>query len=282
MARGRPAVAPSCTDRAALSLGPPLSPLPRVRICVVSNSVGLRIRPPRLRPEDLTYAEILMRKGHHVRVRARAGSMVNEAFANWDDDVIAFFPDLVVLHYGVVEICPRRELRWLSHNSVANYFNNAVLGRAYVFPTASAKLKAKLSWFGNAVIRNCAKLVGAQWQWLPSQRFQEVVEASLRLTLKETATRVLVVGLSPCSDRVRKLLPGAHQAIAEANARLRELCAGFPSRVGFLDVTPLIPAEAVTELVPDGVHFSAIGHRLVAEAMERWLDQPGMAAPAVA
>jgi hypothetical protein len=201
--------------------------------------------------------------------------MLNEAFATYDDDVVSFFPHLVVLHYGIVEACPRRELRRLSGWSVPNYFNNSILGRSYVFASRRSKLVARLGWLGNAIVRNLAKPAGLNWQWLPTRKLCEVMEAAVKLALKETPAAVVVAGLSPCSERVRRLLPGTPELINEANQRLRELTAKFPKRVRFLDVDPFLPPEALAELVPDGVHFSARGHQLFSAQLDRIIDELG-------
>lgn len=221
----------------------------------------------------MTYGEILREAGNDVRICARAGSTIDEAFRLIDDDAVCFFPDLVIINYGIVEICPRRELRFLSQWPVPNYFNNLLRGETYRFSTPTNRLRKKMGWLGNAVIRNIAKLVGLSWRWLSEDRFCQVTEAAVRLLLKETSAVVCLVGISPCSPRVRKLLPNADAAISSANRQLKALAAGFSSRVVFVDVEALLPEEKLPELVPDGVHFSATGHRLLAEAIQQQMSR---------
>ena len=92
-----------------------------MRITILGNSVALRMRPPRSDPGDGTYAEWLSRQGHDVRTVASAGTLLSEAFATLDSDVVATFPDCVIINYGVVEVCYRRTARWINNRTLINY-----------------------------------------------------------------------------------------------------------------------------------------------------------------
>jgi len=106
-----------------------------MKICVLGNSVGLRIRPPRSDRSEMTYAEALESKGYLVRNLSRAGVMLNEAFAFLEEELITFFPDAVILHFGVVEVCYRQTFRWPNNQAIENYYMNRIINRPNRFNT---------------------------------------------------------------------------------------------------------------------------------------------------
>lgn len=225
--------------------------------------MGLRVRPPAAGLSDGPYPELLLREGWQVYNTSRAAITVEEAIANVDDDVVAIMPDVVVLQFGVVEVCLRRSVRWIHNYPIINYYNNTHLGRRYV------PIKSRWRWthwlcaWLNKAISVTATKIGVQWQWISNERFIEAIEFLVRLLLKETRATVLVMGISPLSRRVERLLNGSSECIQAANHALADSCTALGPRVYFVDVERLIGDERVEELVPDGVHFSADGHKLV-------------------
>ncbi len=60
--------------------------------------------------------------------------------------------------------------------------------------------------------------------------------------------------------------------IARVNGELRACAARLGGRVEFLDVASLLAAAGDVDLVPDGIHFSADGHRRVAASLLRIIE----------
>ena len=244
------------------------------KVCILSSSVGFKMRPARTCADELTYGEILERNGCHVKNVSRAAVMLSEQFGLLDDDVITFFPSHVILHCGVVEICPRRVWRWPNNASVLNYYGNAFFDEPYVFSNWRSKGRVFGLRVLNGLSRHLMKLLHLDWPWMDSGRFLTVADAVINRVLKETGAQVVVCGITPCNERVEKLLPGAGAAISSANQMLAKLAESKGSRVKYLDVERLVKNRDINQLAPDGIHFSAAGHALMAEHLAEMILEP--------
>jgi hypothetical protein len=237
-----------------------------MKICIFGNSVGFRIRPPRRDCQDLTYSEILESSGHRIRNVSKAAVMINEAFTFLEEEVITFFPDLVIIHFGIVEICYRRTFRWANNQAIENYYMNRFFRRPYVFNTPMRRVFQFTLRAFNSCTRLVSSLLGLRWQWLSTKQFLLALRSVVEVILKETKARIIIIGITPCSDRVEYLLKGSRSRIIEANLGMKEICEQFSDRMKYLDPESFIHQQNMADLVPDGIHFSAEGHRqLVSE-----------------
>ena len=207
---------------------------------------------------------------------SRAGILISDAFRTFDDDIIAWFPDAVVFNFGINEVVPRRiprrvMLETANHDALLNQ----VTGRAH--PVGGLVRRARragwlrVRWISESLVR----LTGRSWRWLPLPRFLLVQKEMLALLFKETSAVAVVLGLNPCSQRVEAALPGSRQAILEANEAIRTLVATSPRAV-FVNPREWIAAEEVERLVPDGIHYSAEGHRILAVQLRDRLGRFGL------
>lgn len=244
-----------------------------MKICVIGNSAGFKIRPPRTTPDERTYSEILEAAGHCVKNVSKAGVILREAYGMLDDEVLTFFPDAVVINHGVVEVCYRRNFRLTNNSAIPNVYLNSIFRRRYEFAEGAA-FKA-INFVRRAInwgIKTTAKTLGIKWQWMRKEAFMEVMKATCELIQKETNARIFIVGITPCSPRVERILKGSGEEIAATNRLLREYCAGAGPRVRFVDVERFVTEADFPEIAPDGVHFSAAGHKRVAEHLLRAIE----------
>ena len=245
------------------------------KICIYGNSVGLKMRPPRSAPDQRTYAELLEADGREVRNLSRAGILISDAFRTFDDDVIAWFPDAVVFNFGVVEVSRRRQPRRAWLETVAHsVFLNLMLGRDHPVNRLGHKARRALWLALRWVSETAARATGSSWQWLPLPKLLRVQKEMMELLFKETSAVAVVVGLNPCSMRVETSLPGSGRAISDANEALRAMATTFPRAV-FVDPRSFIGDGELDRLVPDGVHYSAEGHRLLASRLREALERLG-------
>jgi hypothetical protein len=244
-----------------------------LRIVVLGNSVALRIRPPRAGANERTYAEWLADRGYQVHVVAQAGVILTEAIATLDDDAVSRFPDCVILNHGVVESCLRYNVRWINNQCIRNYYLNGVFSRPYVPDSAASRLRL-LFWRAlNGGIRRAAALTGIRWRWTSRAEFVLALEHAIAVLLKETGAHVIVLGINPTTLRVERQLPGSQRELAETNAAMGTLCERLGSRVSYVEPASYLEAGSIDVLVPDGIHFSAEGHRRTADALHRLLEQ---------
>ena len=79
--------------------------------------------------------------------------------------------------------------------------------------------------------------------------------------MKETNSDIIVIGITPCSNHVENILKGSLDKITEASLGIKAICEQISCRVRYLDVGSFINENDMNYLVPDGIHFSAEGHR---------------------
>lgn len=245
----------------------------RGRVCVVGNSVGFRIRPPRQHEAETTYSEHLARWGFDVRNVCRSGVTVAEAFGRLEEDVLTFFPQFVVVQFGVVELCYRRTWRRLNNAAIRNYYVNSIVGTAYRFDSPLVRPWRWSIRAANALTSRTAQALGLQWQWLPAFRFLEVLQELIGAILKETAARVFVLGVPPPSPRIERILAGSAAAVAEANSRMADQSLRLGPRVAFVDTQTWLGSDDPAVLMPDGIHLSARAHHQLAEVLARMMDE---------
>jgi hypothetical protein len=99
------------------------------------------------------------------------------------------------------------------------------------------------------------------------------MEQTITVIRKETAARVIVMGVNPTTPRIEAQLPGTAAAIVDTNAALMELCARLSPSVLLVDPANFL-GDAAPTAVPDGIHYSAEGHRRVAAHLVAMLAQP--------
>jgi len=244
-----------------------------MKICVFGNSVAFKMRPPRANHGELTYGELMERDGHQVANVSRAGVTLGEMFATLDDDVVTRFPDVVILQFGVVEVCKRNTWRYLNNLGIQNYYLNRVFDSAYLSDTLTNRSVRLCVRIANAVWRRSADMLGLRWQWMSSRDFLEVLNATLAVLIKETSAKVIVAGLNPCSARVERLLTGSVAALQQMDEALKAAAKARGPRVLFADVRAALKDHNLDECVPDGVHFSHRGHRVFYELVSRMLAE---------
>jgi hypothetical protein len=241
-------------------------------MCVIGNSVGLKMRPPRSTPDEMTYVEHLRSAGWDVRNFSRAGVEIRDAFATFDDDVLALFPEAVVFNFGIVEVSRRRfpKAVWYGARSY-DVFLNRVAGRPHPGSVLRRRFQ-RYPWYIMAQIFNAiGTITGFSWAWTSPSQLAEIHRDMLRLLFKETAARAVVLGINTCSERVEKALPGTRASIGVANNLLREVSASF-DRCKFLDPVELMQDLDSDQFIPDGVHFSAEAHRRVGQQINKMLS----------
>jgi len=221
----------------------------------------------------MTYSEILELHGHLVRNVCRSASMLNEAFAYLEEDVLTFFPDVVILHYGIVEATNRRTFRWTNNRAIVNYYTNRLFARTFTFDTLPNRVCHLFFRAFNSGMRRLATRLGVQWQWLPTPRFLVVLKAILEQIMKETHAVIIVIGVAPCFDHDDNMTQSTLKNILHLNEGMRAVCAQYPNRVRYLDPGSFVRECDMSALVPDAVHFSAEGHRRLADAVLHLLEE---------
>jgi hypothetical protein len=245
----------------------------RTKIAIIGNSVAIKMRPKRQSEFEKTFSELLFDNGYQIYNYGRAGTIVTESFKYLDDEIISLFPDYLIVIYGVVEAFPRQTFRYLNNFNIINYYNNRIFKRNFV-PPAGFRILGFIIRLMNGLIRRLATALRVRWLWLSQRNFSSAINALCGLVLSETNGRIILVGISRIPTDSGKFSAEAMASISAFNSILKTQSANS-SRINYIDLTESLSEEELVAACPDGIHFSAKGHRMLHDAIISILDADG-------
>jgi lysophospholipase L1-like esterase len=249
-----------------------VTPAP-LRVVVVGASQAVMVVPPRTGRDDGGWAEqlpvALAARGRHadVRISARWFTGLTEVRARYEGEVRNAAPDVVVLHTGIIELLPRAlPTRLVRHFTTWDRAGHApaVAYRTHVAPVL---------WRGlRQVQQRAAPHVPSR---MSPARYVRELTALVDMLREETAAQVLVLDVDPPGERLEHWLPGtldrwrAHQAAVAAG--VEALRGRHGEAVRLLPASADVREHGAEAVLPDGLHRSAFGHRLLAERVAQVL-----------
>lgn len=286
--RGSEACPPDSTEGSAPSMSEPLR-LP-IRVLVKGAStvvVTSWMGGPRT---DFAFPRVieaeLLAAGYPAEVRTTAmpAERVKHALRNWDEEILTWSPDVVVLQYGQMECIHLFLPRWLERHV------NTVRRRPGRLRDFYWDVILRPPW------RLLSRLQGRVDRLLPptllSHRPRRAA-ADLRRLIERArwvASPLVLVPVNPPFGPIyQQWFPGANARVEVMNATMSEMVASFEERdVRTFSVKDVAAAVAPPgeEVVPDGGHYSPLVHRGIGRAMAEvileWAaTQPHLAAPTV-
>jgi lysophospholipase L1-like esterase len=99
----------------------------------------------------------------------------------------------------------------------------------------------------------------AKRNWIPKKKFRRLFENLITTLSKETNARIIVLPINLADDRIEKVLPGTRDNHFKYNEIMYSVLNKYPNHF-FIDDLNLTSDEDY----PDGVHFSAKGHEIIA------------------
>lgn len=255
-----------------------------LRVVVAGNSCAQMVAPTRERPMPGTYGEqlapLLAERGCAAVVEhaCRWFGLIDELRGRYEEAVRNRFPDVVVLHYGIIEAQPAVLPVGLARHATAWNRSGAALPRAYRQHVAPSLWRALRAWQRAASARSGL----LTWRRTPA-RFSAELRQLVRLVRADTGALVLVVDIDPPGARLEHWLPGYRRRWQIYQETLRatsaELGREHPGTVRLVEASADAAALGEEAVLPDGMHRSALGHRLLAERLVReiagWLSDEG-------
>jgi lysophospholipase L1-like esterase len=101
---------------------------------------------------------------------------------------------------------------------------------------------------------------------VPPAPFERAMTRLARLCNRDLGALVLLLDIDPPGERVLHWQPGLDRRVARYNAILQRVAEAAPGRTVVVPTSGLVKADP-SRLLPDGLHRSADGHRLVAGAL---------------
>lgn len=244
------------------------TPVP-LRVLVVGASMTYMVVPPRAGPEDGNYVQhlrhLLAARGcpAHVMLRSRWYGRVDEHLRVFESQIRDRLPDVVVLDIGEGSSHPRVVPNAVTRHMLTWDRTSRLGARTY------RRLVAEPVW---RVLRTLQRLAARHaplaLSRLSPRRFRHDAARLVDLVRTETGAAVVVVGLDTPGSHVLHWLPGLGERATHYDQLLQQLVRslGDPG-VTYLSRAVDTEAVPVDELLPDGLHRTAAGHRLLAERL---------------
>jgi lysophospholipase L1-like esterase len=247
------------------------------RISVLGNSLPILMVPARRnRTTDATYPEhlehLLREDGLDVRVRndSRLFGLITEGYRRFQMDVVPWAPDVLVIHFGIIELQPNVVPTFLNrHLTTQHRGGKGVVGlyRRHVMPRIWPPIRK--------FQRAAAGVVGPNHSFrLPPAHFQAELERLITVARSQQIL-VLVCDINPPGSRLQHFLPGVTERYARFQAIVERVVAeAADDQVRLVPVSKFVSAQG-DEAQPDGLHFTPAGHlevaRMVAAEAGPWL-----------
>lgn len=223
---------------------------PNLKVAVIGNSVGLRVRPPQPYPENKTYSQLLEHAllaqgyvGVQVENLCIGRSTVREVLEQ-GDNILRSFPDVYILNMGITDCSTRDIPLWFSNlifSSRTSFLRNvaAAIHKFLIIPNRKffVILRGKRSWYS-------------------PRRFKRYYTKLIKDLLKNTNSILILMKINVCTERVENELPGTRRNIVRFNRIIDELAEIAPERIQLIETDGLDPETDM----PDGIHYSRKGH----------------------
>jgi lysophospholipase L1-like esterase len=208
--------------------------------------------------------EALLARGVVARTTlgARWHATVKEVLRRLEEWVRDPLPDVVVVNVGVVDCQARVVPTWLYRHVVTWLPGTSAWSARYRRHAVPVLRRGVRGWQRRTVGR-----VPLLLSRVPPGTFRRAVELLVRRAVRDHRALVLVLDVDGPGPALLGLQPGITARIAAYNDVLRSLVADLDDeRVVLLSTSELVMPDQ-ERLLPDGLHRSAEGHRLVAAAL---------------
>lgn len=237
-----------------------------LRIVVIGNSAVFLTVPAAHGLDDDCYGghldEQLLNRGVVARtvLHSRWHATATEVLPHFEDWVRDELPDLVIVNLGIVDAQARVLPTWLLRNTMTWLPGQGGFARIY-----RARLVPRLRPAVRGWQRYWAPRVGPKASRVRPAVFERAMSRLVQLCARQCNAHVLLLDIDPANETLLSWMPGLQERIDRYNTILERVAARAPAdRVTLLRTSEVVAADP-ERLLPDGIHRSAEGHRLVAE-----------------
>lgn len=242
-----------------------------LRIAVLGSSVGYYVRPPERHsaPYPIVLEELLRSRGvdAHVLNHSAWFVLVHEAFRGVESMVVPSGAQVIILNFGILEaestLLPTALVRAVYDAKATSHRIGSALRRHIVRPVHLFHLR---------VAPRIMRVTGAFHRLSPT-RFEFEMTRMVSFLRKERQALVLVLNINPPGDNVEEILPGTRNSVGVYNRILKGVVRSFDdANVRLVDVASMVEREGADRVLPDGIHYSDVGHCIVADMLAREID----------
>lgn len=235
----------------------------KVKIAIIGNSVALRVRP--LNKVKKNYG-ILIEEYIEKEFPYLNALVNNMAFSRATiidiqkktNDYLNQFPDFYILNIGIPDASTREIPYWYAN--IIHKSNDNILNK--VLSSIHSRFFAKYRPF-------FVKIRGKH-TWIRKSTFRKKYTELVKLLLKETNARIILLSINLPDKRIENIIPGTYEKCLVFNKIIKNISTKF--NLTYLDFQKL-PSQVY---YPDGIHYSAKGHKIVANeiynAIKKYLN----------
>jgi len=232
----------------------------KIRIAIVADSTAEWIRPYRNREGELTYGEYLLRHEEvSVDLYIRPGMTSHKALSLLWQELMGRFYDYYVFSFGINDCAPR------SYPAFMADFYNRVLIPNTLFQKAGFACYRLIS---ATKVQKLFSRLGISRPWISPRQFRTNIARIVEIVEKETDGKIVFLALPDVSERVEEILHGINTLLPEYRKALLERKS---DRVSVIDLQSLFGGDE-ERMIPEGIHYSAAGHRLVYRQLAGRMD----------
>lgn len=219
------------------------------KIVIDGNSVAVRVSPT-IRGNQ-SYSNLLHQEYLDVDIRAHSGKTLSYV-SRCPDQLYNSFPDVIILNFGIVEICSRsvglglyKYIYLKEKRTKVGFIMEAILEKIEsTFRKLMVFLRFKRSWYS-------------------TNRFLRIYNELIDNIQKKSEAKIICLGINTPSERVEKQASGTLKRVELVNHALELIC-NDKNNVWFIGTTDISP-----ELIPDGIHFDNLGHQIIYDRIKR-------------
>jgi lysophospholipase L1-like esterase len=260
-----PAVSAVRNVRNARPLGTPERPL---SIVVLGNSMTFTQLPHR-DPATGTYGEVLRDRlsdagiAANLHLEGRWFEFIQAGLRRYEPSVRAHVPDVLVIQYGLNESQPYLVPIWLLRHFITDH-KTASKAALWYRRHVSKRLWKKVRTARRAV----SPAVGTRtWQVTPD-RFTRKLVSIIKQARKEFRPLVLVLDVAPPGPLLTHYLPGQDERHRIYQDVIERAVTGFDDpEIRLVRTEPMVHRLGFPEALPDGMHFSPLGHQEVGDLL---------------
>ena len=226
------------------------------RICVIGNSVALRVRPTLPFPNNKNYFQLLEDKGDNnytLYNLAHGASSVKDIYKRIDE-YIRVFPSYFILNLGVVDASTREVPLWFYRLATKKTLSPIAVLFKIIYRNIIARF------------RNFLVVIRGKRSWVSERKFEKYFDLVINTLLKETNSKIIVLSINLANNRVESELPGSLRKHKIYNDIMKKITNNYNQL--FVDTNDIIELKDY----PDGVHFSKSGHEKIADHLYKIID----------
>lgn len=215
----------------------------------------------------------LLSEGRSCEVRAitRMAERASDLLKTWQQEILGYSPDVIILHYGGYESIHLFLPRWLERHV------NSLSARPRLTSRVYRKFLLRPIWLALAGLQSRIDSKIPTIRKAPTRRVAADLERYITQVQLVGSPMVLMVELHQVTERRLKWFPGLNLRLDQANEAMAEVVARIDKpHVRLFPVRELINKHFngdATVAISDGFHFSPELHRVVGSALAQEISE---------